>query len=289
MHITILTAGTRGDVQPYIALGLGFKEAGYTVRIGTYEVFKDYVEGYGFEFYPLKGDPFVMLKTKEGKKLLSSGKSPFKFITQFKRLHLPNMDEFLVDCYNACKGTDVILYSNLGFAAAHIAEKLKIPAISVPLQPIYRSHEFPALNLSPKKHFRKTYNWMTHMLAEQMFWQPLRSTLSKWRKESLGIGRAPFWGPFGILDRQKQMFLCGFSPLVFPRPTDWGEWVHVTGYWLNQENKNWTPDKKLEDFINGGKPPVVITLGTGWGDDPEEKLKICIEALNRTGNRGVIH
>ncbi|MGB7417232.1 MAG: glycosyltransferase [Thermosynechococcaceae cyanobacterium] len=35
MHITILAIGSRGDVQPFVALGVGLKQAGYQVRLGN--------------------------------------------------------------------------------------------------------------------------------------------------------------------------------------------------------------------------------------------------------------
>ena len=57
MRITITTVGSRGDVQPYVALGLGLKEAGHEVRLATYAPFEDFVRGRGLGYYPITGDP----------------------------------------------------------------------------------------------------------------------------------------------------------------------------------------------------------------------------------------
>lgn len=289
MNITILTAGTRGDVQPYVALGLGLRKQGHSVRIATYETFRSFVTSHGLGFIPLIGDPFAELKSKEGKKMVNSGKNPIKFLLNSFQLHAPNMEKFLVDCWNACEKADLILYSNLGFAAPHIAEAKKIPAISVPLQPVYRSREYPALNLTEHKHFREAFNWMTHMVAEQLFWQPLRPIINNWRNKYLGLKDAPLLGPFGKLDKQKQPFLFAFSRYVFPKPIDWGDWIHITGYWFLNEGNNYKPPKTLVNFLSQGKPPIFFCFSSGWNEETEMKIKICLDFLEKTGNRGIIN
>ncbi len=57
LKVCILTIGSRGDIQPYMALGKGLQAVGYVVRIGTHKVYKEWVESQGFEFRPLAGDP----------------------------------------------------------------------------------------------------------------------------------------------------------------------------------------------------------------------------------------
>ena len=56
LAIAMLVCGTRGDVQPFLALALGLQKDGHRVRLATHAIFKDYVESYGIEFYPL-GQP----------------------------------------------------------------------------------------------------------------------------------------------------------------------------------------------------------------------------------------
>ncbi len=54
MQITILTVGSRGDVQPFIALGLGLQQAGHTVQLATHSPFQAMVHSYGLEFAPIE-------------------------------------------------------------------------------------------------------------------------------------------------------------------------------------------------------------------------------------------
>jgi sterol 3beta-glucosyltransferase len=62
MTITCLTIGSRGDVQPYIALCLGLMKDGHKTRIATHAEFKDWVESYGIEFAPVEGDPAELMQ-----------------------------------------------------------------------------------------------------------------------------------------------------------------------------------------------------------------------------------
>lgn len=57
LAILILIVGTRGDVQPFIALGKMLVAYGHRVRLATHAVFETFVRGNGLEFYPLAGDP----------------------------------------------------------------------------------------------------------------------------------------------------------------------------------------------------------------------------------------
>jgi sterol 3beta-glucosyltransferase len=61
----MLTIGSRGDVQPYIALGLRLKKDGHTVVIITHDEFKDWVEGYGIIHRQAGGDPTALMKLSQ--------------------------------------------------------------------------------------------------------------------------------------------------------------------------------------------------------------------------------
>jgi sterol 3beta-glucosyltransferase len=65
MKIYILTIGTRGDVQPYIALGLGLKSVGHEVTIATLKEFDDLVTEYGLQLAPLRGDFLKVAQSAE--------------------------------------------------------------------------------------------------------------------------------------------------------------------------------------------------------------------------------
>ena len=68
MRITILTAGTRGDTQPYVALGAGLLQAGYQVRLAAGKNYESFVKQYGLEFYPFSADFANMMDSPQARR-----------------------------------------------------------------------------------------------------------------------------------------------------------------------------------------------------------------------------
>jgi sterol 3beta-glucosyltransferase len=117
-----LTIGSRGDVQPYIALGLGLKKEGHQVTIVTHEEYKEWVEGFGIEHRTAGGDPGALMKLSVEHKMFSP--EFFKeSLTNFRQW----LDELLVDAWEQCQGAEVLLESPSAMAGVHIAEALNIP------------------------------------------------------------------------------------------------------------------------------------------------------------------
>jgi UDP:flavonoid glycosyltransferase YjiC (YdhE family) len=66
MNVVIQIVGSRGDVQPFIALGLVLKQKyGHRVRLATHAVFKQFVEENGLEFFNIGGDPTGLMDYSE--------------------------------------------------------------------------------------------------------------------------------------------------------------------------------------------------------------------------------
>jgi UDP:flavonoid glycosyltransferase YjiC (YdhE family) len=109
---------------------------------------------------------------------------------------------------------------------------------------------------------------------------------------------AKFWGPFAALQQQKrtpvsngltvQTILYGYSPQVLPPPKDWGDCIHVTGYWFLEPPAGWEPPIDLVNFLQSGPPPVFIGFGSIPNSKPEKTADLVLQALARTGQRGVL-
>jgi UDP:flavonoid glycosyltransferase YjiC (YdhE family) len=123
MHYGIVAIGSRGDVQPYIALALGLQERGHTTTLLAHENFKEFVEGYGVDFHPLEGNMEDMLHSAEAQRVLRSGR-----IIAFARYLQKNIrktrEAVSQDLYKGCLKTDVLVASLLAMPWVHsIAEK----------------------------------------------------------------------------------------------------------------------------------------------------------------------
>lgn len=120
LHFVCLTIGSRGDVQPYIALALGLQKEGHRVTIVTHEEYKEWVEKFGVAHRTAGGDPGALMKLSVENKMFSP---------QFFKESIGNfrtwLDELLVDAWECCKDADVLLESPSAMAGVHIAEALR--------------------------------------------------------------------------------------------------------------------------------------------------------------------
>jgi len=287
VRIVILAIGTLGDVQPYVALGLGLQKAGHSVCIATHNNFQQLVTGRGLEFTLIEGNPQEWIEGIEMRKLVEAGNSFFSWMHQLSSLASPLIECFLTDSWRACQGTEVIIYSPFGWAGYHIAERLNIPCFAACLQPISRTRSFAAVWSPTRLRLGGSYNLLTHILIEQIFWQVFRHTVNQWRQNFLNLPPIPILGLFGRPDWKRQPFLYGYSPSVIPKPSDWPDWLYVTGYWFLKHRLSWKPSKKLTDFLSTGPPPVYIGFGSIPDRDPKVLKELVIGALVHTGNRGI--
>ncbi len=94
--------------------------------------------------------------------------------------------------------------------------------------------------------------------------------------------------PFKVLDRRRLPILDAYSAAVVPRPPDWNEWIHVTGYWFLNDGSDWVPPAELVDFLESGPPPVFVGFGSTPFPQPEVSTRLVVRALERAHKRGVI-
>lgn len=114
MHITILTIGSRGDVQPFIALGQGLQRAGHKVKLATHTNYESLISNYGLDFFALEGDFQAHLSGESGQKMLDAG-NPFTSMHHYAQMLEPTIDRALIDSGNACQGTNAVIAHGTSF------------------------------------------------------------------------------------------------------------------------------------------------------------------------------
>ena len=288
MQITIIAGGSRGDVQPYVALGKGLKEAGHTVRILSSDDFHDLVTDYGLDFFSTGGSAQAVAQDQQ--RFLERGKTR-EILAQMRRASEKQAVRAAEKGLDACQGSDLILGGLSGlFSGQALADKLGIPLLLAYLVPFTATSAFPgALTPLPQTPLTHWLNKPSHRLAQQIIWQSFRSADNKARAEVLHIPPASFWGPFSSLKRRKQPVLYGYSSHVLPHPRDWDDNQHVTGYWFLEPAQGWEPPADLLHFLQSGPPPVYVGFGSMVNSKPEETAEMVLQALARTGQRGVLY
>ncbi len=284
--ITVVASGSRGDVQPYLALAQGLQRAGYTVRLVSSDDFATLAAEAGLEFGSLGFGAEERLQSDEWRRRIEGG----NFLKILRGMQ-SEMKGAAADMAHRLPpllaGTDLIITGVGGmsgifsFAAQH-----GIPLIQAYVFPFTPTTEFPA-PIMTQLPLGKVLNPLSFRALHQMFWQMSKAGDAAVRRE-IGLGKPPFWGPFRALDRSSTPVLYGYSTHVLPRPRDWSERYNVTGYWFLDEAAGWQPPADLVDFLNAGDPPVYIGFGSMGSRKPEEAGQIALEALRRSGQRGVL-
>ncbi len=140
MNISIATVGSRGDVQPYIALGQGLQRRGHRVQIVTDGLSEGLIRGAGVDFASIAADPLEVLRSGDVTKV---GHNPWRLIQWIDRHARPLARRYFGDLRRACQDADLVLFSVLALPAPHVAEALGIPALAAYLQPVSPTRAFP--------------------------------------------------------------------------------------------------------------------------------------------------
>jgi sterol 3beta-glucosyltransferase len=276
MHITILALGSLGDIQPYAALGGGLKLSGHRVRFITFENFASLVAENELDFYPIHGNARALV-ARGGADMLGLVRSFASLAEGYAHdLSAPELGE-----------TDLFVNQlPAGLFGFDLAEKYGVPLVQAAVIPLARTRAFPLMGFPGLP--LPGYNKATYHLGEQMAWQMFRPVINRWRKQSLHLPPLALTGYFAQFGTLKFPIVNGFSRHVVPRPADWNEHIHVTGYWF-PENVSWQPPGDLSAFIEAGTPPVFIGFGSMPIKDARRTTDIILQALKQSGQRAILH
>lgn len=287
MKITILTIGSRGDIEPYVALGLALKNSGQQVQIASLKNFELLISGSGLDFYPVQGD-ISSIMTSEVANNARQVDNPLKFLRSFNQMK-EYVFELQKDFFDACLGSDAIVYHPGASIGYFIAQHLNIPSILATPFPMAPTKAYPSLIFYHMPRFGKIYNLFTHRVFENIMWMANRSPVQQFWKQKFGKKPENFRCPYGRQTTKRLPTIMSCSDAVFPRPDDWSEHVHNTGYWFLDENPDWSPGEDLLAFLEQGPPPVYV--GFGSVADPKLALEttlIVIDGLRLAGQRGLL-
>jgi len=289
MRIAIIALGSRGDVQPYVALGKGLKKSGHIIRLLTHKNFEELVNSHGLEFWPIGGSVQDIAQSKEMARLLEKGNF-LSVISQMKKDAINGALHMAKIGVEACSDIDLII-SGVGglFAGISLSEKLDIPFLQAYYIPFTPTRVFPSFLFTKLSFINRGFlNRFSYSIARQIIWHGYRSADNLARQQVLGLQRASFFGPYKTARFNQNPVLYGFSPLVIPKPYDWGNNIHITGYWLLEHEDDWEPPSELVEFIKSGTKPIYVGFGSMSSRKPEETTDIVLNAISKTKQRAIM-
>jgi UDP:flavonoid glycosyltransferase YjiC (YdhE family) len=284
MRVTVVALGTRGDVTPCVALGTRLRAEGHTVRVATFAEFEGLVRGYELDYHRVPGSFQELIATREGRSALGVPRASPLGMAAILKPFQHCADAVFAECWAACSDADVVAASNVGMMPAIWIARARgllfvhcqaVPSIVTRRLP---HNSFPPWRLGP------LYNQMTHRLAARIGRRGGSRVLEAWREAARRL--AP-----DVEQRRgtmRYLALVAASPTVVPRPDDWPQHAHITGYWFLPEGPPRDVPGDLRDFVEAGSPPVCLGFGSMGDNDPDQLREIVFEVLHRLRLRAVV-
>ncbi|TYJ27198.1 hypothetical protein E1A91_A07G170300v1 [Gossypium mustelinum] len=289
LQVVILIVGTRGDVQPFIAIGKRLQEYGHRVRLATHSNFKEFVLTAGLEFYPLGGDPKVLTGYMvKNKGFLPSNPSEIP-------IQRNQMKEIIYSLLPACKEpdpdsgipfkADAIIANPPAYGHTHVAEALKVPVHIFFTMPWTPTSEFP----HPLSRVKQPAGYrLSYQIVDSMIWLGIRDMINDVRKKKLKLRPVTYLsGSQGSDSDVPHGYI--WSPHLVPKPKDWGPKIDVVGFCFLDLATNYEPPESLVKWLEAGAEPIYIGFGSLPVQEPERMTQIIVNALEQTGQRGIIN
>ncbi|WP_456286328.1 glycosyltransferase [Microbacterium sp. JZ70] len=283
MRALISTYGTRGDVEPYVALARRLVAEGHSAVLAAPEAYRPTVEGTGAEFAPVCTAMHEVMR--EGMSGIGGPREALGLARRMSAAMRTSLSEQWTAAQEAAPTVMVSHPKALG--GLHIAERLGVPFVaSLPLPFLTPTRDFPIPFLSrglPPALNRATYafNRFTGIAYGGM--------INRFRTEELGLGRMSRTSDYlHGADGRPVPVLYPFSRHVVPVPRDYPDSAHVTGWWFDR-NRDGTPPPELEEFLAADGPVVYIGFGSmGFGRHAPERGRVVLDAVRRVGVRAVV-
>ncbi|EXL40903.1 hypothetical protein FOCG_16665 [Fusarium oxysporum f. sp. radicis-lycopersici 26381] len=300
LNIVLQIVGSRGDVQPFIALGNELQKHGHRVRIASHDVFADFVRQSNLEFYPAGGDPSdLMAYMVKNPGLIPSVSSLMAGDISRKQDMVEEMlDKFWLSCIepDPISGVpfiaEAIISNPPSFAHIHLAEALGIPLhlmFTMPYSPT-QAFPHPLANIKQSNLDPKLTNYLSYGMVETLTWQGQRSLgdiINHWRRKSLNLDPISSTTATSMLSAQEVPYTYCWSPAFVPKPADWPPYIDVCGFFFREEPQ-YTPPDHIAQFLQAGPPPIYIGFGSIVMDDSARMTDLILTALRRCGVRAII-
>lgn len=286
MHITVIASGTRGDVQPVLALSQGLRDAGHEVVIVAGSNFEAWIREHGFGFIPTI-DMEAVMASEKGLAWSESSYNPMKQLRIMRELLDEHGEGLVLPLVEAAAATDLLISGFTSESFVHsISAKTGVPHINALLQPQLPSRYGPVLLNPVRPRTMSLFNgWMAE-LAERLIWNISANVTNNLRTRHLGL--PPLEAKGYRRGRETIPHILGFSRHVVPPAPDWPAPTVITGYWFLDEPRDYQPSPELNRFLEAGNPPVYIGFGSMSHRDPQATLTLIQSAVQQTGQRAVV-
>ncbi|MDO8614705.1 MAG: glycosyltransferase [Dehalococcoidia bacterium] len=285
MRVLIVTWGSRGDCQPYLALAAAFQQAGHEVRLAAppNAQFSELAAAHGVAFVPLGPDSGQEVLRGTANQAISADDPGVSVRLIIDRLLVPALRDMYSTCLELARWSDVVVshcVQIVGAAAAEAAGRPCVTGALVPTQilPVRKRHgRFP--KLWPRS---DVPSWSEIAAYKNSVWLP---PINETRRMA-GLSSLQDLTTGGFYS--SGLNLVAVSPTVFRRPGDWAPEHRLTGYWLLDTPERWAPSSQVIRFLEEDGPTIAIGFGSMTSEDSPALTKLVAEAARQAGVRAII-
>lgn len=289
MKAILFSIGTRGDIEPFLAIAQLLKEKNWDVICVFPEQFRETVEGMGLPFRGFSKEFLDMLDGKQAKIFMGGQGSVFKragFLIKMARLGL-KLSKGILKLQHTIQEEekpDRILYHpkcnySLIWGMAHPGKSLLVSPIPGVAHAVN--------HLTILGNYGRVLNTFTAWLGNTMKAVMLKTVSKRYRKDYSGLKISVSSIKKAMLEKEKTFY--AISPSLFPRPAYWPYPAQVVGYYERDKTENWQPDEELVTFLERHKNIVFITFGSMSNSNPREKTRIIVNVLTRNKIPAIIN
>jgi vancomycin aglycone glucosyltransferase len=277
MRFLLCGFGSRGDVQPMLALALALKERAHAATLVAPPDFEGWAGQLGIQFR--SAGPSMQQALEQS---ADSGHKMIRAVPEILRHQFAALEPLVADC-------DVMVGSSLSIAAPSLAEKHGKRCHAVWFMPhaVPSSHYGPPhWTASPLFHRQDLPGWLNRLAW--WFWIGawnrllLRPVIDPERRR-LGLPRVADCYAHVIFQRLILAYDPALAPLAPDAPS---EVVTQTGAWFFPEREELPAD--VEAFLAQGPPPVYVGFGSMPFAEAGATTRRILEALHAAGVRALI-
>jgi UDP:flavonoid glycosyltransferase YjiC (YdhE family) len=284
-RIAVIALGTRGEVEPMLAMCLGLRAAGHAVTVVLGANFTGWAAAHGLASVPTV-DIEAVMKSERGMAWSEASDSPLRQLRQMGALFNQHAAAMYAAVAQAARSADLLVG---GFTAEPLvqiaAEQARLPYVNAFLQPALPTRSGAAALVPVVPRGISLLNRWTGHVADRLLWSVAARPVNRIRAS---LGRPPQTARGYVARRAAAPTLFGFSPRVVPPAPDWPAHAVATGYWFFDEDAGWEPPPELSAFLSAGPPPTYVGFGSMSSSAPEATLRLIIAAAAHAGHRLVV-
>ncbi len=283
MNIVLITLGTDGDVDPFIALGRELKNRGHSVTLVSNDYFKPIADKFEFGFVSIgtKQDYMAILENQD----VWTPRKGFKLLVQELILrHMRTVYKLMASLFTA---DTVMVAPSFMFGARIVRDKLGVPLVTVVLQPasIWSYENPPPL---------ASYAWAQYLPAffkralaagaEQLYFEPLLAPETNRFRSELGLPQVAHVSTRWLYspDRIIALYPDWFGPALVNPPSQ----LIMPGFVSHESPGKEAVPSGCSEFLSAGDPPIVFTPGSGH-QHARDFFKVAADACRILNKRGL--